>query len=253
MKNKRTIVLSIIIFLSITYIVLFSFYIRKYKMNDKGSSNATSINKLVTVDKVLKFINNYKIDYLDNINDSFTISSLTNQEKLQYLYLLMSPDVDFTSGVSAAKLEKKLTEVFGITDNLIHEDLMYEGKLILSYDENKKVYILNQDENYNLNYSIYNHVISYEFVKDSYMLKVNKFFVDGNKVYASIDDKENNKVLFEVPFGSDGEEYIKNYVINNYESIKDFLHEYDYIFARDQGNLILISYNIVNEGTNVEK
>lgn len=253
MKNKKIIEVAIV-FLSLIYICLFYYYMRYYGPDNNVQLKNNIANTNVTVDKVLNFIKEYKIDYLDNINNSFTVKDISNQNKLRYVYSAIKNDVDFTNGVSYTKFNNYLQDVFGSTITLKNENILNNEKdIILVYNDVNEVYKYDQyNKPYNFIYSIYNHVVDFKIENNQYILTVNKLFMNDNIVFASIEDAKNkDNILFYIDYNQEDKyTYIKNYISKNYSSIKDQLYIYKYYFTKEKGKLILFKYEKISKVSN---
>lgn len=243
MKNRQIVVLVIMI-LSVLYTGLFVYYINdnEVKQNSKIKKNVP--DNTMTVDKVLNFINNNKVDYLDNINKSFTSEDITNQNKLRYAYYSLKDEVDFNSGVSYTKFEAYIKNVFGNNVIIKNENIINnEKKVLLQYDATNEVYkYVNEMSEYNFMYSYYNYVVDFKTEGEKYILSVNKFFAINGEVYASIDDANARKNMVFIVDSNNINESIKKYVTTNYEKIENQLYEYRYTFEKENGALILKKY-----------
>lgn len=250
MKNKKIIAIAIVL-LSLAYICLFNYYIRFYGSDVNTQLKINIPNTNVTVDKALNFIREYKIDYLDNINNSFTVKDISNQNKLRYVYLAIKNDVDFTNGVSYTKFNNYLQDVFGNDVTIKNEDVLNNKKdILLVYNDVNEVYKYNDIIlSYDFMYSIYDHVVDFTIDDNQYVLTVNKIFMVDNMVFASIDDAKNRKnILFNIDHDQDDvHTYIKDYIVKNYSSIKDQLYIFKYHFTKEKGKLILFKYEKINK------
>lgn len=250
MKNKTIIAVAIII-LSLTYVCLFYYYIRFYSSDNNTQIKTNIPNTNVTVDKVLNFIREYKINYLDNINNSFTSKDISNQSKLRYVYSAIKNDVDFTNGVSYTKFNSYLQNVFGNDITIKNEDILNNKKdVLLFYDDVNEVYKYNNViMPYDFIYSIYDHVVDFTIDDNQFILTVNKIFMVDNMVFASVDDAKNMEhVLFNIDYNHDDiYAYIKEYIVKNYSSIKEQLYTYKYYFTKEKGKLILYKYEKISK------
>lgn len=239
MNNKKIIMLGIA-FLAIAYLVLFTKYIIDLKPKVKDKTGYNNYNN-ITIDKILKFMDENKIDYLDNINSSFTNEDISNQNKLRFAYLALRNDIDFTKGVSYTKLETFIKNVFGAHASIKNENVLTNSKdVLLLFDKTNDIYrveVINY--NYDNIYSFYNHVIDYKIEKDRFYLIVNKFFIVNNQVYGSIDDY---KVSKNILLYSNSIDEIKNYVLDNYKKIKNKLYTYVYEFTIENNSIVLLKY-----------
>lgn len=248
MNNKKIVAFIIMIF-SVLYTGLFIYYIKDNEEKPNLNIKKNIVDNTMTVDKVLNFIKNNKIDYLDNINKSFTSEDITNQNKLRYVYYSLRDEVDFNSGVSYTKFEAYIKNVFGSTTIIKTENIINnEKKVLLQYDETNEVYkYTNEMNEYDLMYSYYNYVIDFKTENEKYILSVNKFFVIDNEVYASIDDAKTRKNMLFIVDINNINDNIKKYVTINYEKVKHQIHEYKYTFEKEKGNLILKKYEKIQK------
>lgn len=245
MKIKKILLLFSIIILGLIYITLLDNYFSVEKPKFSTEKKEDVITDSTTVDKILNFINDYEINNFDYANILFNdINSLSNQEKLLISYLALKNEVDFSKGVSYTKLESYIRTIFGKDVVLENEDLQYKEEEILKFDSSNDIYTLAYLEELNLNLSKYNYIVDFKNNGSEYVLTVNKFFEENNKVYVTYGDLQNEmNVLFEIPVSEENKTtYIKNYVNSNYLEIENNLSIYTYTFTKEDGSLILISY-----------
>jgi|GEM_PF-5359373 len=256
MKKKKIIVfISTVICLTL-YSLLFYFYVgNKDKVNLKNDVVTETTTDTMTVDKIISFIDEYKINYLDTFNIFFSDSDeINNQIKLKFVYYSIKETANFSLGVSYTRFESYLKCVFGDNTSLKNEDLLYdnaEKSIYLKYDATNETYIYNEENSNDLNdmyYSRYNYIVSYKNNAGTYRLKVNKFFLKDNKVYSSYGDLISDvNVLFEIPTNVDKkDDYIKEYVNDNYDILKQKFVEYEYIFVKENSSLILKEFEKTN-------
>lgn len=245
MKIKRILVLVLSITVAILYVLLLNDYLEYEKPVFSTEKKEEKPNDSITVDKVLNFINDYELNNLDFYNIQFNeAQKLTNQEKIMMSYLALEDEIDFSKGVSYTKLATYLRTVFGKTLTLENEDLMYKDDKILRYDDETDTYTLISNEELELYLSKYNYIFDFKNVNSEYILTVNKFFEKEGRVYVSFGDLQNDmNMLFEIPKDEENKiTYIKNYVNSNYEEIIEDLSVYTYVFAKEDGSLVLKSY-----------
>ena len=245
MKIKRILVLVLSITVAILYVLLLNDYLEYEKPVFSTEKKEEKPNDSITVDKVLNFINDYELNNLDFYNIQFNeAQKLTNQEKIMMSYLALEDEIDFSKGVSYTKLATYLRTVFGKTLTLENEDLMYKDDKILRYDDETDTYTLISNKELELYLSKYNYIFDFKNVNSEYILTVNKFFEKEGRVYVSFGDLQNDmNMLFEIPKDEENKiTYIKNYVNSNYEDIIEDLSVYTYVFAKEDGSLVLKSY-----------
>lgn len=245
MKIKRILVLVLSITVAISYVLLLNDYLEYEKPVFSTEKKEEKPNDSITVDKVLNFINDYELNNLDFYNIQFNeAQKLTNQEKIMMSYLALEDEIDFSKGVSYTKLATYLRTVFGKTLTLENEDLMYKDDKILRYDDETDTYTLISNKELELYLSKYNYIFDFKNVNSEYILTVNKFFEKEGRVYVSFGDLQNDmNMLFEIPKDEENKiTYIKNYVNSNYEDIIEDLSVYTYVFAKEDGSLVLKSY-----------
>lgn len=248
MFKKKIFVLLTIVVLAIIYSGLFYYYVKE---DEEDSQNTKTITKTttdtVTLDKITNFMDEYNINYLDAFNSTFKNSNdIINQIKLKYVYYAIKENANFSLGVSYTRFNSYLKSVFGKNIILKNEDILYdntEKSIYLKYDASNETYIYAtaSDNLGDIYYSRYNYIVSYKNSDGNYKLAVNKFFVKGNKVYPTYGDLINDiNVLFEIPVELDDmDTYIKNYVNQNYSTLKSKLTKYTYIFTKENSSLIL--------------
>lgn len=248
MKNKRK-VLALLSIISILYIGLFYYYITNYVKKDIIKQKINIPNSAINVEKVLKFVKENKIYYLDNLNSSYNEKEMSNQNKLRYLYFAIKDDVNFKDGVSYTKFETYIKKVFGNKATIKNENILNNSKEnILIYDKTNEIYKYSDDiASYDLFYSSYDNVVDFKIEDDKYILTVNKFFIVDDKVYANIDNaKKGINALFEISDMKDNN-YIKNYINEHSDEIKKKLCTFKYYFTKENGQLILLKYEKINK------
>ncbi len=256
MKKKKIIVFIFIIICVIVYSSLFYSYTEdRDKVTLKGDIISETTTDTVTVDKIIAFMDEYNINYLDNFNVFFSNSDkISNQIKLKFVYYLLKENANFSLGVSYTRFDSYLKCVFGDTISFKNEDILYdntEKSIYLKYDDTNETYIYNDEKNINLGemyYSKYNYIVSYKNKDGKYKLTVNKFFLKDNKVYSSYGDLISNvNILFEIPSNIEKtDQYIKEYVNNNYDQLKQKFVKYEYVFVKENSSLILKEFEKVN-------
>lgn len=248
MKNKETI-LIVISLLCCLYLGLFIYYIDTKEIKPKKKPNNYIQDNMMTIDKVLKFIKDNKIYYLDNINKTFTSEEITNQNKLRYAYLVLKDEVNFNNGVSITRFNSLIQSTFGESTIIKNENIVNNDKeILIDYDDINEVYKYRNDNViYEYMYSYYDHVVDFKINDNTYILTVNKFFVKDNKVYGNIDDLKIDKNILFMTQNEDINSYIKQYVIENYDTLKDKLSTYKYNFSKEKGNLFLKKYEKVQK------
>ncbi len=255
MKNKIIVLICILVFI-IFYFLLFHFYVSNI---DKVSLNSGVVSEIstdnVTVDKVISFMDEYDINYLDSFNTFFSDSdSLSNQVKLKFVYYAIKENANFSLGVSYTRFDSYLKAVFGENILFKNENILYDNvdkSIFLKYDSTNETYMFadeNKKEFDSIYYSKYNYIAGYKNKDSKYELTVNKFFLKDNYVYSSYGDLSNNvNILFEIPSSIlDKESYIKDFVNENYSSLKKKNSEYEYIFIKENGSLILKQLKKIN-------
>lgn len=248
LKKKILIILAIAIF-TILYIFLFRIYIKENNQDTDTSSNIKTVQTdTVTLDKVINFIDEYDINYLDAFGVTFTNSNnIINQVKLKYVYYAIKENADFTSGVSYTRFGNYLKAVFGSKITFKNEDILSnteDQKIFIKYNIDNEAYLysdLNDTDLGTIYYSRYNYIVSYKNSNGIYKLIVNKFFLKNDKVYPSLGDLNNDiNVLFTIPSNTaNKDDYIKNYVDVNYSSLKSKMIKYTYTFVKQNSALIL--------------
>ena len=244
MKYRKHIILLSIIILLLLYMSLITIYFKsKKEINNVININTNS--QEITVDKIINFINDNKIDYLDSYILNFTNSSkIDNQVKLKYVYYAIKDTANFSYGVSRTRFDSYLKGVFGNSVKYKNEDIILTNKII-KYDYINESYIYNENNfDEDIYYSRYNYILDFKITKNTYSLKVSKYFYKDNKVYSSYGDliSEIND-LFLVPNDVINiDEYIKNYVNSNHETLSDNSSIYEYIFNKENGSLVLKEY-----------
>lgn len=254
MKNK-IIILSLIVICSILYIVLFDYYVDNYVDTEPKGNYTEALTSNVTVDKVIKFIDENDIDYLDGFNKDFNVYELTNQNKLLFIYYALKDEVDFNSGVSHTRFNSYNKLIFGDDATIKNENILVNKEIMLMYDSINEVYKYPEDMiTYDLLSSSYNYVVDFEVYNNQYLLTVNKFFIQDDNVYSSIDELKNKEnALFSVVEIEDKKQYIKEYITKNYRELKDNLYKYRYEFSKEDGNLILIRYQKLKKEKEMQK
>lgn len=256
MKKKKIMIFISTIICMITYGLLFYFYVEnKDKVNFENDVVSETTTDTMTVDKIINFIDEYNINYLDTFNIFFSDSDeISNQIKLKFVYYSIKETANFSLGVSYTRFDSYLKCVFGDNMSFENEDILYdnaEKSIYLRYDATNETYIYNEENSKDLNemyYSRYNYIVSYKNNDGKYKLKVNKFFLKDNKVYSSYGDLVSNvNVLFEIPDNiEEKDNYIKEYVNDNYDILKQKFVEYEYIFIKENSSLILKEFEKTN-------
>jgi len=256
MKKKKIIIfISTIVCLAL-YSLLFYFYVEdKDKVNLKNDVVSETTTDTMTVDKIINFIDEYNINYLDTFNIFFSTSDeINNQAKLKFVYYSIKETANFSLGVSYTRFDSYLKCVFGDNISFKNEDILYdniEKSIYLRYDATNETYIYASENSEDLGgiyYSRYNYIVSYKNNDGKYTLTVNKFFLKDNKVYSSYGDLISDvNILFEIPANIEGtDEYIKEYVNDNYDILKQKFVEYKYIFIKENSSLILKEFEKTN-------
>lgn len=256
MKKKKIIIFIFTILCISFYGLLFYFYIEdRDKVNLKNDVVSETTTDTITVDKIIDYIDEYNINYLDTFNIFFSNSDeINNQIKLRFVYYSIKDTANFSLGVSYTRFDSYLKCVFGDNISFKNEDILYdnaEKSIYLKYNATNETYIYNEESNKNLGemyYSRYNYIVSYKNNNGTYKLKVNKFFLKDNKVYSSYGDLISNvNILFEIPSNiEDKDYYIKEYVIDNYDTLKQKFVEYNYVFIKENSSLILKEFKKTN-------
>jgi len=256
MKKKKIIIFTFTIICILLYCLLFYFYVEdRDKVNLKNDVVSETTADTLTVDKIIDYIDEYKINYLDTFNIFFSNSDeISNQIKLKFVYYSIKENADFSLGVSYTRFDSYLKCVFGDTMSFKNENILYdnaEKSIYLKYNVTNETYIYNEESNITLGemyYSRYNYIVSYKNNKGKYKLQVNKFFLKDNKVYSSYGDLINNvNILFEIPANiEDKDVYIKDYVNDNYDVLKQKFVEYEYSFIKENSSLILKEFEKIS-------
>ncbi len=256
MKKKKIIIFICTIICLTFYSILFYFYVEdrnKVSLNNDVVSETTT--DTITVDKIINFIEEYNVDYLDTFNIFFSDSDeINNQTKLKFVYYSIKETANFSLGVSYTRFDSYLKCVFGDDISFKNEDILYdnaEKSIYLKYDAANETYIYNEENSEDLGemyYSRYNYIVSYKNNDGTYKLTVNKFFLKDNKVYSSYGDLISDvNILFEIPANTeDKDDYIKEYVNDNYDTLKQIFVEYKYIFVKENSSLILKEFEKTN-------
>ena len=239
MKTRIKLLIGIIIIL-VLYFILFSYYVKKYRTEERKPIEA--IPDLVTVDKILNFIADNKIVYLDSLNTSFTNKNINSEELLKYAYYVLVETEDFKKGVETSKIDKVIKDAFGSKIKYKYVDVNFNKKSQLKYLKDDDKYVLEGD-NIKPIISTYDYVINYESRLGKYILTVNKIFIKDNKAYATINDlNKNTNSLFDVKTAD-----LHDYMQENHDSLKKYLEEYEYTFTKENGNIVILKYQIKNK------
>lgn len=237
-----------LLFLYFLFLSEYLIILNEKSKNNYKPTNNVNINEVVSLDKVLKYIIDNKLDNLDLLNITFTnIDDVSNQNKLKLAFYYYKDDVDFNVGVSYTKLNNYIYNVFGEKVKIKSENILNFDKTIVKYDKINEIYIREDTNNKikDVYFSSYNYVINFENKNNEHILLINKFYEKDNKVYSSYGDLINDiDVIFEIPILEDKNTYIKNYVNSNYDKIKD-LDSYKYTFIKERSALVLKSYEIL--------
>ena len=255
MKKKILVLICIFVFI-ILYFSLFHLYISNIDdVSIKKDIVSDISTDTVTVDKVISFMEEYDINYLDTFNIFFSNSDiLSNQVKLKFVYYAIKENANFSLGVSYTRFDSYLKAVFGEKVLFKNEDILYdnaEKDLFVKYDATNETYMFadeSKKEFESLYYSRYNYIVGYKNKDGKYELTVNKFFLKDNNVYSSYGDLTNNiNILFEIPTSIlDKDSYIKDYVNENYDTLKKKISQYEYIFIKENGSLLLKQLKKIN-------
>lgn len=248
MKTKRIILSLLALLLIIMYVIIFNYY---YMNNDKTSSKKRiqqNIEDVLTIDKVLSFIINNNVDNLDMVKVTFTnYNEISNNDLLKIAFYSNYNELDFNIGVSYTKINSYINIVLGDNINVRNEDIIINDKLSVKYDDSNEVYIYEKNDLSSIDIPnvIYRHVIEFTSKNGNHILKINKLYEKNNYVYSTYNDYTNEKnPLFSIPNNIKKDEYIKEYVENNYELLKPNLHIFSYTFIKEKSSLILKSYQI---------
>ena len=239
MKTRIKLLIGILIIL-VLYLLLFTYYVKKYRTEERKPIEA--IPDLVTVDKILNYIADAKIVYFDGLNTSFTNKNINNEELLKYAYYVLVETEDFKKGVETSKIDKVIKDAFGSKIKYRYADISLNKKSNLKYLKDEDKYVL-EGENVKSIISAYDYVINYESRLGKYILTVNKIFIKDNKAYATINDlNKNTNSLFDVKTAD-----LHDYMQENHDSLKKYLEEYEYTFTKENGNIVILKYQIKNK------
>ena len=239
MKTRIKLLIGIIIIL-VLYFILFSYYVKKYRTEERKPIEA--IPDLVTVDKILNFIADNKIVYLDSLNTSLTNKNINSEELLKYAYYVLVETEDFKNGVETSKLDKVIKDAFGSKIKYKYVDINFNKKSQLKYLKDDDKYVLEGD-NIKPIISAYDYVINYESRLGKYILTVNKIFIKDNKAYATVNDlNKTANSIFDVKTSD-----LHDYLQENHDSLNKYLEEYEYTFTKENGNIVILKYQIKNK------
>lgn len=208
-------------------------------------------------------IYNDKLLYFDNLNKSFKINELTNEEISEYIYYKYEQYFDNTNlnTLSGKEVMDYLYQIFGKNIKYVHTSLHYNEELKkyhILYDEEKDIYYKNFDYENTFKNNIFAYInCSCNNETDSYVVTMKNMYTikDNNKydaLYGNYIDAINNQnKLFDISnyeISTDlknQKEEINNIMKEKYEIFKDRITEYKYIFKVDENNNIYFySYEI---------
>lgn len=211
--------------------------------------DASKQNSEITTDYILTVIEDNNLDVLDKVGSNIDFSADDNK-KLMYAYLTLENTYNFHAGVSQNIIETKINKIFTSDSKFKHQDLECTcGKVLLSYDADKKQYIYNENhENHTTSTNlerIYNKAISLTISNKEYKLTVSKVFIDSTShVYSTFNSSEKN-LLFEYDKTNDTVDSIIKKYEDNFEEYKDKITKFVYTFKKENSKFKLLKYEIL--------
>lgn len=255
-RNNTIIVIIVAIFLLLVSSLIYNLYFKDYgeynKTEEKKESIFIDINDENIINELLNTIDTSNLKdiaafekNIDNINTlepvekiNIAYNSIKNEEKKE---------------IDTIEIDNYFKKTFKTTIYWDKADIFcINGEVLYKYDISSNKYIYNIEHNCENHYEItpiFTKVINAKKKNNIYVLTVS-FIWNNNEnidaVYSSYKDalsKENILLVIPSEDGNPSNEIINNFIINSYDSIKDKLHKYTFIFEKENSNYLLSRFS----------
>lgn len=235
----------------------------KEEIYDNNQNNNTSNNESNSISlKIYENIISNDLSYLLGKN---SLSELTNQDILRMLFEIYKNQYGFPSSFNKTELNKihnnsVLRNIEFTHENISDYSILYDYHSSPLFDYNNNTYTYAKTGHSYQSVKIVNKELISQSEKDNEITLAYKFiFLEQTenmptylKLYYTIDDIKNNKSFKEFSYYNITDEagyYItldnaKNYIKDNYDSIKNNLKIYTYTFKVENDNIILKDFKV---------
>lgn len=231
-KSNNAIVIGVAVFLLLTSYLIYHFYFKDFgeynKQDEKESIYIDVVDQDVINDVIATIIDNNLIEIAKLEKNIESINTIDNSTKLNLIYKSFKNKEEITT----EEINNYLNNTFLDTIYYDKVDIYCNNKIFYNYKEDKYI----KDEEVFCDDNIYNIYTNVSLKKKSntYILTLSYLWSRDDKYYYTYKDVINDNNYFKVEKDKELED--------NYNEIKNYLHEYTYIFEKYNDNYLISGF-----------
>lgn len=230
-KSNNIIVIIVAIFLLLTSYLIYHFYFKDFgeynKQEEKESIYIDVKDEKILNDILTTIKDNNLIDIAKLEKDYESINALDNTNKLNLIYKVFNNKSEFTID----EINSYLNNSFLGTIYYDNMDIYCDNNIIYKFEDNK--YIYNEENNCNNKIDYTYKVISLKKKSNTYVISLTYLWSNLEDYYYTYKDLLNNNYSIKKE---------EDYLENNYNNIKNYVHEYTYIFEKKYDKYLLSGF-----------
>lgn len=230
-KSNNIIVIIVAIFLLLTSYLIYHFYFKDFgeynKQEEKESIYIDVKNEKILNDILTTIKDNNLIDIAKLEKDYESINALDNANKLNLIYKVFNNK----SEITIDEINSYLNNSFLGTIYYDNMDIYCDNNIIYKFEDNK--YIYNEENNCNNKIDYTYKVISLKKKSNTYVITLTYLWSNLEDYYYTYKDLLNNNYSIKKE---------EDYLENNYNNIKNYVHEYTYIFEKKYDKYLLSGF-----------
>ncbi len=230
-KSNNIIVIIVAIFLLLTSYLIYHFYFKDFgeynKQEEKESIYIDVKDEKILNDILTTIKDNNLIDIAKLEKDYESINALDNTNKLNLIYKVFNNKSEFTID----EINSYLNNSFLGTIYYDNMDIYCDNNIIYKFEDNK--YIYNEENNCNNKIDYTYKVISLKKKSNTYVITLTYLWSNLEDYYYTYKDLLNNNYSIKKE---------EDYLENNYNNIKNYVHEYTYIFEKKYDKYLLSGF-----------
>lgn len=230
-KSNNIIVIIVAIFLLLTSYLIYHFYFKDFgeynKQEEKESIYIDVKDEKILNDILTTIKDNNLIDIAKLEKDYESINALDNTNKLNLIYKVFNNKSEFTID----EINSYLNNSFLGTIYYDNMDIYCDNNIIYKFEDNK--YIYNEENNCNNKIDYTYKVISLKKKSNTYVITLTYLWSNLEDYYYTYKDLLNNNYSIKKE---------EDYLENNYNNIRNYVHEYTYIFEKKYDKYLLSGF-----------
>lgn len=230
-KSNNIIVIIVAIFLLLTSYIIYHFYFKDFgeynKQEEKESIYIDVKDEKILNDILTTIKDNNLIDIAKLEKDYESINALDNTNKLNLIYKVFNNKRNITID----EINSYLNNSFLGTIYYDNMDIYCDNNIIYKFEDNK--YIYNEESSCNNKIDYTYKVISLKKKSNTYIITLTYLWSNLEDYYYTYKDLLNNNYSIKKE---------EDYLENNYNNIKNYVHEYTYIFEKKYDNYLLSGF-----------